>query len=106
DPNGVRAELISDSLWEEDDDLARVDRLKKRRYRLRRALNRLVPGFEGDVLGRMDRKRPIYRLDPTVIESDVHRFLKLLEEAKSLPRDAAAAAYEEALQLYRGELLD
>ena len=33
DPSGVRAEVLGDSFWEEDDDEARPDRLKKRRYR-------------------------------------------------------------------------
>ena len=54
----------------------------------------------------MDKQHPVYRLNPTVIESDVHRFLKLVEEAKALAPDEAIAAYEEALELYRGDLLD
>ena len=106
DPSGVRAEVIGDSFWEEDDDEARADRLKKRRYRLRLALKRLVPTLEGDPLARMDKQHPVYRLNPTVIETDVHRFLKLVEEARSVPPDEAVAPYEEALELYRGDLLD
>jgi hypothetical protein len=106
DPSGARGEVLGDSFWEEDDDEARADRLKKRRYRLRLALKRLVPTLEGDPLARMDKQHPVYRLNPTVIESDVHRFLKLVEEAKALAPDEAIAAYEEALELYRGDLLD
>jgi len=106
DPSGARGEVLGDSFWEEDDDDARADRLKKRRYRLRLALKRLVPTLEGDPLARMDKQHPVYRLKPTVIESDVHRFLKLVEEAKALAPDEAIAAYEEALELYRGDLLD
>jgi len=106
DMSGVRAEVLGDSLWEEDDDDARSDRLRKRRYRLRRALKRFVPALEGDPLAPMDKQNPVYRLNPAVIESDVHRFLELLRTARSLGPWDAAAAYEEALELYRGDLLD
>jgi hypothetical protein len=108
DPAGVRADLLSDSLWEEDDqdDEDRSYRLRKRRYRLRRALKRLIPGWERDPIARMDKQTPIYRLDPKVIESDVHCFLRLLDEGRSLPRDEAIRAYERAVALYRGDLLD
>jgi hypothetical protein len=108
DPAGVRADLLSDSLWEEDDedDEDRSYRLRKRRYRLRRALKRLIPGWQGDPIGRMDKQTPIYRLDPNVIESDVHCFLRYLDEGRSLPREGAIQAYERALKLYRGDLLD
>ena len=108
DPAGVRAETLSDSLWEEDDedDEDRSYRLRKRRYRMRRALKRLIPGWQADPIARLDKQTPIYRLNPDVIESDVHCFLKLVDEGKALPRDAAIAAYEKALDLYRGDLLD
>jgi Bacterial transcriptional activator domain len=108
DPSGVRADLLSDSLWEEDDedDEDRSYRLRKRRYRLRRALKRFIPGWQGDPIARMDKQNPVYRLDPTIIESDVHCFLRLLEEARSLSREEAIDAYEKALGLYRGDLLE
>jgi two-component SAPR family response regulator len=109
DPAGVRADMLSDSLWEEDDedDEDRSYRLRKRRYRLRRALKRLIPGWQGDPIARMDKQTPIYRLDPSVIETDVHCFLKLLEDARlSSGREEAVLAYEQALELYRGDLLD
>jgi len=106
DPSGVRAEVLGDSFWEEDDDEARPDRLKKRRYRLRLALKKRLPTLDGDPLARMDKQHPVYRLNPTVIESDVHRFLKLTEEARWLGPEDAVTAYEEALDLYRGDLLD
>src|SRR5205823_1671277 len=47
-----------------------------------------------------------YRLDPRVIASDVHQFVELANWAKSLPRPEAIAAYEEALALYGGDLLE
>lgn len=108
DPSGVRADLLSDSLWEEDDEDEedRSYRLRKRRYRLRRALKRFIPDWQGDPIARMDKQNPVYRLDPTIIESDVHCFLRLLEEARSLSREEAIDAYEKAVGLYRGDLLE
>src|SRR5262249_6714353 len=106
DPSGVRSEMLGDSFWEADDDDTRGDRLKKRRYRLRLALKRLVPDLDGDVLARLDKQNPIHRLNPSVIESDVHRFLKLVEGAKRLEHESAIPAYEAALELYGGDLLD
>lgn len=41
-------------------------------------------------------------LDPSVVASDVHRFLELVRLAPSAPRDQAIAAYEAALDLYSG----
>jgi DNA-binding SARP family transcriptional activator len=107
DPSGVRAELLADSLWsDEDDEEARSDRLRKRRYGLRLALKKFAPGLEGNVLAPIDKKNPVYRLNPSAIESDVHRFLKLLQEARSLPPVSACEAYEAALELYAGGLLE
>jgi two-component SAPR family response regulator len=106
DPAGVRAEVMGDSLWDEDDEEARADRLRKRRYRLRRLLKELVPDLKGSPLAPMDKQHPVYRLDSTVIESDVHRFLSLLAAAQTAPREQAITAYEQALELYGGDLLD
>jgi hypothetical protein len=107
DPSGVRAELLGDSLWsEDDDDESRTERLRKLRYRMRQALKRMVPGFNADPIAAIDKKNPVYRLNASVIESDVHRFLKLVQEAKSLPSESACAAYEAALELYSGDLLE
>lgn len=107
DPSGVRAELLADSLWsEDDDDESRTDRLRKRRYRMRQALKKLVPELQGDPIAPFDKKNPVYRLNESVIESDVHRFLKLVQEAKALPPESACAAYEAALDLYGGDLLE
>jgi hypothetical protein len=106
DPSGVRSEMLSDSFWETDDDDSRGDRLKKRRYKLRLAVKRLVPELKGDVLQRLDKRNPVHRLNLAVIESDVHRFLKLVESGRRLDRDQAIDAYEEALDLYQGGLLE
>jgi len=107
DPSGVRAELLADSLWsEEDDDESRTERIRKRRYTMRQALKKLVPELEGNPIAAFDKKNPVYRLNASVIESDVHRFIKLVQEAKSLPEESACAAYEAALDLYGGDLLE
>jgi hypothetical protein len=107
DPSGVRAELLGDSLWsEEDDDESRTERIRKRRYTMRQALKKLVPELEGNPIAPFDKKNPVYRLNASVIESDVHRFIKLVQEAKSLPPESACAAYEAALDLYGGDLLE
>jgi hypothetical protein len=107
DPSGVRAELLGDSLWsEDDDDESRTERIRKRRYTMRQALKKLVPGLEGNPIAPFDKKNPVFRLNATVIESDVHRFIKLVQEAKSLPPESACAAYEAALDLYGGNLLE
>jgi two-component SAPR family response regulator len=93
DPSGVRAELLGDSLWsEEDDDESRTERIRKRRYTMRQALKKLVPELEGNPIAPFDKKNPVYRLNASVIESDVHRFLELVQEAKSLPPESACAA--------------
>src|SRR5207237_403392 len=79
--------------------------LRKRPGRLRQELKRLVPELELDALP-TDPKGRVYRLDPRVIASDVHQFVELANWAKSLPRPDAIAAYEEALALYGGDLLE
>ena len=58
---------------------------------MRQALKRLVPGFNADPIAAIDKKNPVYRLNSSVIESDVHRFLKLVQEAKSLSPESAGA---------------
>ena len=45
-------------------------------------------------------------LDPSVVASDVHRFLELLRLARSAPREQAMAAWEAAVDLYKGDLLE
>jgi DNA-binding SARP family transcriptional activator len=45
-------------------------------------------------------------INPEVISSDVHEFLELLQCARKLETPAAIQAYEEALGLYRVDLLD
>ncbi len=102
---GVQAETLADILWDEETPPDPGAVLRKRRGRLRRELKRLIPELDLDPLP-TDPKGRVYRLDPNVLASDVHQFVEIATWAKSLPRAEAIAAYEEALALYRGDLLD
>jgi hypothetical protein len=74
DPFGVRAELLGDSLWsEKDDDESRTERIRKRRYTMRQAPKKLVSALEGNPIALFDKKNSVYRLNASMIESDVHR---------------------------------
>jgi len=107
DPSGARPAVLSDSIWSEDDDEdMRYDRVRKLRYRCSRALKRSIPDLDGDPIAPLEKQHPVYRLNPAVIESDVHRFLKLLHDVESLGPEDSVVAYEEALELYRGDLLE
>src|SRR5262249_20643288 len=92
-------------IWDEETPPDPGSVLRKRRRRLRLELKRLVPELDLDPLP-TDPKGRVFRLDPGVIASDVHQFVELASWAKSLPRLDAIAAYEEALALYRGDLLE
>src|SRR5262249_27499119 len=48
----------------------------------------------------------IIALDPSLVASDVHEFDLLLDIAKKAEPSAAVEAYEAALALYRGDLLE
>jgi nucleoid-associated protein YgaU len=102
---GIQAETLADMIWDEETPPDPGSVLRKRRRRLRLELKRLVAELDLDPLP-TDPKGRVYRLDPGVIASDVHKFVELASWAKSLPRSDAIAAYEEALALYRGDLLD
>jgi hypothetical protein len=102
---GIQVETLADVIWNEETPPEPGTVLRKRRRRLRVELKRLVPELEQDPLP-TDPKGKVYRLDPSVIASDVHQFIELAAWAKSLGQRDAIAAYEEALALYRGDLLD
>ena len=77
---------------------------RKSRGRLRESSQGVVPDL-GDPIPKGSPTIPAV-LDPSVAASDVHRFLELLRLARSAPCDQAIAAYEAALGLYAGDLLD
>jgi len=102
---GVQAETLADTIWDEGTPPDPGSVLRKRRRRLRQELKRLIPELDIEPMP-TDPKGRVYRLDPSIIASDVHQFVELAGWAKSLPRPDAIVAYEEALALYRGDLLD
>jgi hypothetical protein len=106
--SGVQSESLVDMLWGEEvpGDTARA--LRQRRWRGREELRRLAPDLDGEPMptdaGRNTSQ--VYALNPAVVCSDVHLFLELIQRAKSLSGTDAIEAYEEAIELYRGDLLD
>ena len=103
---GIKGETVADMLWKETpDDLAGA--LRKERSKLRLALRRLVPELPADPLpGNAYHGEKVVSLDPSVVSSDVHEFTELLNRAKELKSTEAIEAYEAALALYTGDLLD
>jgi DNA-binding SARP family transcriptional activator len=103
---GVKAETLAEALWPEGKQPKDwVPTLRQRRYRMRDYLRGLVP-LDGDPLP-SGSKGQIYRFNPRLIQSDVQRFLAMLDAApKQATREEQIAAYEAALALYRGDLLD
>ena len=104
--SGMRNDAVADMLWEEElSDPSAA--LRKRRYRLRDELRRAVPELQGDPFPRdMSHGERLVTMNPDVISSDVHEFLELLKAARTLDCADAIRAYEAALELYGGDLLD
>jgi hypothetical protein len=74
---------------------------------LRDELKAAVPEITGDPLpGDMGHGERVVELDPEIVSSDVHEFLELLRCARTLESPEAIQAYEAALALYVGDLLD
>jgi hypothetical protein len=75
---------------------------------VRTPAHQLVPelGSADPVPATQDHGEKVIALDPKIIASDVHEFTELLNVARQLEPTAAIQAYEAALALYRGDLLD
>jgi hypothetical protein len=103
---GIRSETLADMLW--DDPPADIfGALRRERFKLRRELRRLAPEVTADpVPGNELQGEKVVALDTQVVSSDVHEFMALLEGVDKLQPAAAIEAYEAALALYRGDLLD
>jgi hypothetical protein len=83
--------------------------LRTRRYDLRQELYRLVPEMQGQgdpLPGDEYTGEKVIALDPALVASDVHEFTLLLDIARKLEPVAAVDAYEAAIGLYGGDLLD
>jgi DNA-binding SARP family transcriptional activator len=105
---GVQSESLVDMLWGEETPKDPARALRQRRWRAREELRRLAPDLPDEPLP-TDASRgtsQVYALNPAVIASDVHEFLELVERARTLPPTYAVQAYEDAVALYRGDLLD
>jgi hypothetical protein len=102
--DGVRGEMVMDCLWPDKQLQDPGAEFRKNRGRLRAYLQRLVSDL-GDPIPKGSPTIPA-ELDPSVVASDVHRFLELLRLARSASHDQAVAVYEAALGLYAGDLLD
>ncbi len=102
---GVQSETLVDSLAPRKTLADPTGMMRKRRWRLRVEIKRLVPGLDVDPIVN-DVDALVYKLDTNVVASDAHRFMELCRLARTLPRPEAIAAYEEALALYTGELLE
>jgi LuxR family maltose regulon positive regulatory protein len=96
-------EKLLDAVWPEVDEERAANRLRSEMNRLRGILARQVPEFRPDLV-RCDRDGTC-RLDTTAVWSDAHRFWALCSAARSLPPGEAKPALEQALALYRGDLL-
>jgi hypothetical protein len=103
---GIKNETLADILFKDPPaDIAAA--LRKERYDLRKELRRLVPELAGDPLpGNEYQGEKVVAMDMAIVSSDVHEFTALLESARKLEPAAAIEAYEAALGLYRGDLLD
>jgi len=103
---GIASETVADMLWDE----ARADLpgdLRKKRSKLRLKLRRLVPDLPVDPLpGDAYKGEKVVLLDTSVVSSDVHEFIEVLDLARGLKPPDAIAAYEAVLGLYRVDLLD
>jgi DNA-binding SARP family transcriptional activator len=102
--DGATAEAISEALWPEADP-ARADgqrnlALRKARDMLRTATGLSAPMWILQASGR-------YRLDPTLISTDLWEFTSALDQARhACSDDARLAACQKATSLYHGELAE
>jgi LysM repeat protein len=104
---GVQAELLVDALWVKPPaDPAAA--LRGDRFDLRAELHQLVPeiGSADPVPAKQFHSDKVVAVDPRIVASDVHEFTELLRLAPTLEPVQSIAAYETALALYRGDLLD
>jgi hypothetical protein len=104
---GIRAVSLADMLWGDRIPSDYVRALRKRRHRLREELTTAVGELAGDPLpGEQGHGEKVVTVDPTVLASDVHEFVELLKIARTLADQQAIRAYEAALALYAGDLLE
>ncbi len=98
-PEGISAEKVAAAVWRENNpDVVTENTLPPAASRLRALLRGQAEGLDGRVI-RVERG--MCRLDTTRIKCDTHRFLTLIRATGP----GRQAALEEAIRLYRGDLL-
>ncbi|HEY3081074.1 MAG TPA: LysM peptidoglycan-binding domain-containing protein [Chloroflexota bacterium] len=106
-PTGtVAREKLTEALWPGQDPRRDADPtrpLRSQLYLLRQAVAQEASEIPGDFV--LLHRNGLCSLDPARVTSDVHRFVVLCEEARTLPPTEAKAAYRQALGLYRDDLL-
>jgi hypothetical protein len=104
---GIQSEALADMLWDDEPIADPARALRKRRQRLRDEFRRLAPEVTAEPLPQdMKQGQRIVIWNPDAVASDVQEFLELLNSARTLEPADAIQAYEAALALYRGDLLD
>jgi hypothetical protein len=104
---GIQSEALADMLWDDEPIADPARALRKRRQRLRDEFRRLAPEVTAEPLPQdMKQGQRIVIWNPYAVASDVQEFLELLNSARTLEPADAIQAYEAALALYRGDLLD
>jgi DNA-binding SARP family transcriptional activator len=103
-PDGASAEAISEALWPGADPAQATGQrnlaLRKARDMLRGATGQTTPMWILHTSGR-------YRLDPTLISTDLWQFTEALDQARHAATDQdRLAACREAAGLYHGELAE
>jgi two-component SAPR family response regulator len=97
-------EKLLNALWPGVSSESATSRLYSNLSILRSVLAEQVPGLPADAV-RGDKSAGMYRLDSSLVWSDVQEFLALIQGARKLPPAERRLAYEQARSLYRGDLL-
>ncbi|MFN8472782.1 MAG: LysM peptidoglycan-binding domain-containing protein [Anaerolineae bacterium] len=101
--SGVSREKIIASIWPDEEPKFLKSRLSSMINKLRDALVYQVEDLPRDAV--RNERRGLCSLDPTLITSDVHQFQALCRDSQHLPPAKAIAALEQAIALYKGDLL-
>jgi hypothetical protein len=104
---GTRSETLVDLLWDKPP-ADSAGALRKERFDLRGELRRQVRDLSlaDPVPANQVHGQKVICLDTAIVASDVHELTELLRSARTFEPPAAIEAYEAALALYQGDLLD
>lgn len=102
-PGPVDTDRIREALWPERDPRQSQDWLHKAIWQLRKLLTDQVPGLPTQVV--RSGRNGTYWLDPELVDSDVHRFYRLLDDMQRLPLEEAVEQFRSATALLADDLL-